>query len=109
MSVSYELARCAVCGSADARQLASAEEMRTEVEALWAFHSRRLRPDIPPVHLMDRVAFSQHAPLRVVRCVDCGLVYRNPTERATELASRSLSGMKASPGAPKRPCPPDRE
>jgi 2-polyprenyl-3-methyl-5-hydroxy-6-metoxy-1,4-benzoquinol methylase len=86
VSVSYELSRCAVCGSADARQLASAEEVRTEVEALWEFHSRRLRPDIPPVHLMDRVAFSQHAPLRVVRCVECGLVYRNPTERATELA-----------------------
>jgi SAM-dependent methyltransferase len=60
--------------------------MRTEVEALWAFHSRRLRPDIPAAHLMDRVAFSQHAPLRVVRCVECGLVYRNPVERATELA-----------------------
>jgi SAM-dependent methyltransferase len=36
---------------------------------------------------MDRVAFSQHPPLRVVRCEECGLVYRNPAERATELAS----------------------
>jgi 2-polyprenyl-3-methyl-5-hydroxy-6-metoxy-1,4-benzoquinol methylase len=35
---------------------------------------------------MDRVAFSQHAPLRVVRCTQCGLVYRNPVERAQELA-----------------------
>jgi SAM-dependent methyltransferase len=85
VSISYELARCAVCASANARELASAEEMRADVEALWAFHSRRLRRDIPPVHLMDRVAFSQHAPLRVVRCRDCGLVYRNPVERATEL------------------------
>jgi SAM-dependent methyltransferase len=86
MSVSYELARCAVCGSADAREVATADEMRAEVEALWAFHSRRLQPDIPTVHLMDRVAFSQHAPLRVVRCTECGLVYRNPVERAEELA-----------------------
>ena len=87
MSVSYELARCVVCGSADARELAAAEDVRAEVEALWAFHTRRLRPDTPPAQLMDRVAFSQHAPLRLVRCAECGLVYRNPVERAHELAA----------------------
>jgi hypothetical protein len=84
-NVSYELARCAVCGEADARQLASTDEVRAEIEALWAFHSSRLRPQTPPSQLMDRVAFSQHAPLRLVRCSTCGLVYRNPMERATEL------------------------
>jgi 2-polyprenyl-3-methyl-5-hydroxy-6-metoxy-1,4-benzoquinol methylase len=87
MSVAYELARCAVCGSADARELASADDVRLEVEALWEFHTRRLRPDTPPSHLMDRAAFSQHAPLRLVRCTTCGLVYRNPVERARELES----------------------
>ena len=87
MSVSYELARCAVCGSAEATEVASPEDMKSEVEALWAFHSRRLRPETPSAQLMDRVAFSQHAPLRVVRCSECGLVYRNPVERAQELAS----------------------
>lgn len=86
MSVSYELARCAVCGEAGARELASPDEVRGEVEALWAFHSARLRPQTPPPQLMDRVAFSQHAPLRLVRCTTCGLVYRNPVERATELS-----------------------
>jgi len=85
MSVSYELARCAVCGAATARELASPDDVRAEVEALWAFHSARLRPGTPPSQLMDRVAFSQHAPLRLVRCEECGLVYRNPVERATEL------------------------
>jgi len=85
MSVSYELARCAVCGEATARELASPDDVRAEVEALWAFHSARLRPGTPPSQLMDRVAFSQHAPLRLVRCGECGLVYRNPVERATEL------------------------
>jgi len=85
MSVSYELARCAVCGGADARELASADDIRGEVEALWAFHSARLRPGTPPSQLMDRVAFSQHAPLRLVRCSECGLVYRNPVERPAEL------------------------
>jgi SAM-dependent methyltransferase len=87
MSVAYELARCAVCGSAEAREVASAEEVQDEVEALWAFHTRRLRAAVPPAQLMDRVAFSQHAPLRVVRCADCGLVYRNPVERVRELAA----------------------
>ena len=85
MTVSYELARCAVCSEADARELASADDIRIEVEALWAFHSARLRPGTPTSQLMDRVAFSQHAPLRLVRCRACGLVYRNPVERATEL------------------------
>jgi len=85
MSVAYELARCAVCGSADARELASGDDVRLEVEDLWTFHSTRLRPRTPPSQLMDRVAFSQHAPLRLVRCRQCGLVYRNPVERATEL------------------------
>jgi SAM-dependent methyltransferase len=87
MSVAYELARCAVCGSADARELAAAADVRAEVEALWAFHGRRLRADTPPAQLMDRVAFSQHAPLRMVQCVGCGLVYRNPVERPRELAT----------------------
>ena len=34
---------------------------------------------------MDRVAFSEHPPLRLVRCRECGLVYRNPVERESEL------------------------
>ena len=87
MSVSYELARCTVCGSAAAAEIASTDDVREEVEALWAFHTRRLRTGTPPAQLMDRVAFSQHAPLRVVRCVECGLVYRNPVERPSELAA----------------------
>ena len=59
--------------------------MRAEVEELWAFHTRRLSARTPPEHLTDRLAFSQHPPLRLVRCANCGLVYRNPTERAREL------------------------
>src|SRR5437763_10443146 len=87
MSVAYELTRCAVCGSADAREVAAPTDVRDEVEGLWAFHGRRLRDETPPAQLMDRVAFSQHAPLRVVRCTGCGLVYRNPVERPRELAA----------------------
>jgi SAM-dependent methyltransferase len=66
--------------------IATDEDMRREVEALWAFHTRRLRPDTPPEQLTDRIAFSQHPPLRVVQCDECGLVYRNPRERAHEIA-----------------------
>lgn len=87
MAPSYEFTTCVACGQSDTDELATAEEMRAEVEVLWEFHTRRLQPDIPSDHLMDRVAFSQHAPLRVVRCRQCGLVYRNPIERATELAA----------------------
>ena len=54
---------------------------------LWAHHQKRLRPETPPAHLVDRVAFSEHPPLRLVRCRECGLVYRNPIERPHELAA----------------------
>jgi SAM-dependent methyltransferase len=85
MSVAYELARCIVCGNADTHELAGTDDVRNEVESLWAHHSMRLRPETPPPHLMDRVAFSERPPLRVVQCTICGLVYRNPVERPSEL------------------------
>jgi 2-polyprenyl-3-methyl-5-hydroxy-6-metoxy-1,4-benzoquinol methylase len=85
-TTAYELASCPVCGSVEATELADAEGIRAEVEALWEFHTARLAPDTPPERLVDRVTFSQLPPLRVVRCDRCGLVYRNPRERAFELA-----------------------
>jgi hypothetical protein len=85
MTTSYELTRCAVCSSAESDELLSADDAKREIEQLWEYHQRRLRADIPANHLMDRVAFSQRAPLRLVRCCECGLVYRNPVERATEM------------------------
>ncbi|HEX6535180.1 MAG TPA: class I SAM-dependent methyltransferase [Gemmatimonadaceae bacterium] len=81
----YELTPCPVCGESDAEHVAGADEIREEVEALWAFHERRLAPGTPPARLADRVAFSQRPPLNVVRCRRCGVVYRNPRERAREL------------------------
>ena len=85
MTRTYELTGCIVCGSRAPRELAGADAIRAEVEQLWAFHSRRLVRAVPTEHLMDRVAFSQHAPLRVVQCEQCGLVYRNPIERPAEM------------------------
>ena len=85
MTVPYELSPCPVCGNETDEQVAGEEEVRSEMEALWEFHTRRLRPETPPEHLADRVAFSQRPPLRVGRCTRCGLLYRNPRERAYAL------------------------
>ncbi|HVX38102.1 MAG TPA: methyltransferase domain-containing protein [Gemmatimonadaceae bacterium] len=74
-----------MCGHADAIAIAEQDDVRREVELLWHFHEHRLRPGTPTARLRDRVAFSEHAPLRLVRCVDCGTVYRNPVERTFEL------------------------
>src|SRR6185503_7122554 len=48
---------------------------------------RRLSPRTPPERLVDRVAFSQPPPWRVVRCRECGLVYRNPAEKRAALCA----------------------
>ena len=85
VTIAYEPARCAVCGHNDAEPLAEPRDIRSEVEDLWAFHQRRLLPNTPTARLMDRVAFSEHPPWRLVRCRECGLVYRNPAERRHEL------------------------
>lgn len=81
----YELTACIACGAGESTELAGPAAVRDEVEALWAFHERRLRPGTPPAPLADRVAFSQDPPLRLARCVACGLVYRNPIERPESL------------------------
>ena len=86
-SPSYELARCIVCDSRDSDVVADAEDIRAEAELLWQFHMRRLSPRTPPERLVDRVAFSQAPPWRVVRCRSCGLVYRNPVEKREVLRS----------------------
>jgi len=81
----YELTRCVVCGSADTDVVADSGDIRVESELLWEFHMRRLSPATPPARLVDRVAFSQDPPWRVVRCRACGMVYRNPVEKRETL------------------------
>src|SRR5688572_20676125 len=88
MSPSYQLTPCAVCASADSEELVSLDESKAELEELWEYHQKRLRPDTPAIYLVDRVAFSQRAPLRLVRCRECGLVYRNPIERPDRKSTR---------------------
>ncbi|HUF51764.1 MAG TPA: class I SAM-dependent methyltransferase [Longimicrobiales bacterium] len=82
---SYEIGPCPACGSNSAATVANADDMRDELEQLWAFHTRRLRPDTPPDMLRDRVTFSQKPPLAIVRCEHCSLLFRNPRERADRL------------------------
>ena len=84
-SPSYELTRCVVCGGAETSEVAGPLQIREDAERLWEFHMRRLSPRTPPERLVDRVAFSQAPPWRVVRCRGCGMVYRNPVERREEL------------------------
>ena len=84
-SPAYELARCPVCNSPDSHEIAGAADVREEIEALWAFHTRRLRDDTPVDRLTDRVAFSQAPPIRLVQCGRCDTVFRNPRERAFEV------------------------
>jgi SAM-dependent methyltransferase len=86
-AASLEIAPCPVCGAIADVELASADAVRDEMEALWRFHTRRLRPETPPERLTDRVAFSQRPALRIARCPDCGTVYRNPRERADSLSA----------------------
>src|SRR5690606_1421288 len=49
-----------------------------EVEALWAFRLRRLRPAVPIAGLVDRVVFTQPPPHGVLRCCACGTLRREP-------------------------------
>ena len=86
-SPSYEPAHCIVCGHAESEVVAELDAIRRQVEALWAFHEKRLKLGTPINRLRDRVTFSEHPPFRLVACTECGLVYRNPTERAFEIES----------------------
>ena len=85
MAIRYELAACPACGARDADELADHAALRRELEELWSFHTRRLRPATPPRALTDRLAFSQPPPLRLGRCDTCGTVFRNPRESASTL------------------------
>ena len=76
----YTLAACPVCGEEDGSPIADRDDILREMELLWEFHGRRLRPEVPPASLLDRVAFSQEPPLRLVRCTGCGTILRSPRE-----------------------------
>lgn len=78
--MALELAVCPVCKATDFSKLADGDAVREQVEALWAFHTRRLEPGAPTQQLFDRAVFSQPHPVNIVSCNRCGTVLRNPRE-----------------------------
>ncbi|HKT08507.1 MAG TPA: class I SAM-dependent methyltransferase [Gemmatimonadaceae bacterium] len=92
---SYEFTPCPICGAVAATEVAGAEDIRAEIEQLWAFQGQRLDGETPVYRLMDRVVFSQRPALRLVACDACAHVYRNPWERR-ETLERAYQGAKAS-------------
>lgn len=74
-----------MCKTTDFTELASADEIRAQVEELWAFHTHRLKPGAPVQQLFDRAVFSQAPPVHIVKCSHCGTVMRNPRESETTI------------------------
>jgi SAM-dependent methyltransferase len=72
---------CPACPCPDAERLAGRDALLSEVEALWAFRLRRLRPAVPIAGLVDRLVFTQPPPHAVLRCRACGTLRREPAER----------------------------
>lgn len=85
MNIPYRLVDCPACGAREDEEIASRDELVVEMEELWEFHLRRLRPGVPRRFLTDRVVFSQDPPLRIGRCLACGTLFRNPVEEGEEL------------------------
>src|SRR5688572_2665313 len=80
MHDSLELGVCPVCKTSEFRTLADADAIRSQVEDLWQFHTRRLKSGAPVQQLFDRAVFSQAPPIHIVQCTSCGTVLRNPRE-----------------------------
>lgn len=93
---SYEFTPCPICGAVAATEVAGADDIRAEVERLWAFQGQRLDGKTPAYRLMDRVVFSQRPPLRLVACDTCAHVYRNPWERRETLERAYQSARESS-------------
>ncbi|MGH7445356.1 MAG: class I SAM-dependent methyltransferase, partial [Longimicrobiales bacterium] len=86
MSPSYEILHaCPACGGRALHRVADRTNVQHQVEALWAFHTRRVEGGTPPRRLTDRSAFSQRPPLAIVACAGCGTLLRNPREDAETL------------------------
>ncbi|HEY0674440.1 MAG TPA: class I SAM-dependent methyltransferase [Longimicrobiales bacterium] len=81
----YEIGACPACRGQQFDVVADQQQIKRELEELWQFHLRRMKPGAPIAQLFDRAIFSQQPPLHVVACVKCGTVFRNPREREHEV------------------------
>lgn len=77
---------CVVCGSSRSRIICSAAEIAAQHHYLSTFYRRRWRAQNAAT-AADRVAFTQNYATDVVRCLDCGLLYRNPRPRPDSITS----------------------
>lgn len=78
--------RCVICGSARSQTVCSTAEMATQQRALLAFYRRRWREQNAAT-AADRAAFTQDYLTDVVRCRECGLLYRNPRPRTDSITN----------------------
>lgn len=76
---------CVLCGSGRSRTICSATEMNAQRQYLTEFFRRRWRTQTAAT-AADRVAFTQDYTTDIVRCLECGLLYRNPRPRQEEIA-----------------------
>jgi 2-polyprenyl-3-methyl-5-hydroxy-6-metoxy-1,4-benzoquinol methylase len=67
------------------RTVADRQQLEHELEWLWQFHLRRLKPGAPVHQLFDRAIFSQRLPLHLVQCRECATVFRSPRERGEDV------------------------
>lgn len=73
-----EVVPCTVCEGDQFSVICSAHEVEVHQEYLRRFHLRRLRPNTPRTALVDRADFTQDYPTDIMRCCQCGLLFRNP-------------------------------
>jgi hypothetical protein len=83
----YEIAPCPVCRGRNVRTVADRQQLERELEWLWQFHLRRLKPGAPVNQLFDRAIFSQRLPLHLVQCTECATVFRSPRERGADVVA----------------------
>lgn len=77
--------RCGVCGGEEYETICTAREVEAQLEYLRRFHRRRLRRPTEQA-LADRADFTQDYATEIVRCRECGLVFRNPRPTAAAIA-----------------------
>jgi SAM-dependent methyltransferase len=75
---------CVVCGSPRSQIVCPAEEMAAQRRHLTAFYRRRWRAHNAET-AADRLTFTQDYTTDIVRCADCGLLYRNPRPRSDDI------------------------
>lgn len=85
---------CRLCGIDEASTLLSPKQVVAEGAWLKSFFRRRIRN----TRAKDKVSFTQADATRIVRCVRCGTVFRNPQPNPAAL-KKKYAGDHYEPGA----------